>query len=76
MAQEQVINELVVKADCFDVGDKVDADSIKLHKRCISNDWMDGAVIMREVSYLGVKAVSDGGKKRKQRMNESIITKV
>ena len=42
--QEQAMNELVVTADRVDMGDKVDADSTKLHTYCISNPWMDGAV--------------------------------
>ena len=42
--QEQAMNELVVTANRAGVGDKVDADSTKLHTYCISNPWMDGAV--------------------------------
>ena len=70
------MNDLVITADRVDVGDKVNADSTKLHKYYISNPWTDVAVVIHEVNYLGVKAVSDGHKKRKQRVDQFIITKV
>ena len=51
IAQGQAMNNLVVAADCIDVGDKVNKDFTKLHKYCISNPWTDGAVIMCKVNY-------------------------
>ena len=58
IAQEHVRTELIVAADCVNVGNKVNKDPTKLHKYCISDPWSDGAAIMRNKNYLEVKTIS------------------
>ena len=76
IAQEQVMTDLVIAADCEDTGDEVNEDPTKLHKCCILNPWSDGAAVMRKMNYLEVNLVSGAHKEWKQSFNRFIISKV